>query len=47
MGKVKISVPKKKKRIPLPVKPPKIEKSRKAYQRSKEKKLIKDSLLKE
>lgn len=33
----KISVPKKKKRIPLPAKPPKIEKDRKAYDRKKEK----------
>jgi hypothetical protein len=34
---VKLSVPKKKKRIPLPAKPPKIEKDRKAYDRKKEK----------
>jgi hypothetical protein len=33
----KISVPKKKKRIPLPQKPPKVEKSKRAYNRSKEK----------
>jgi hypothetical protein len=33
----KISVTKKKKRIPLPGKPPKIEKNKKAYDRKKEK----------
>jgi len=38
MGKEnKISVPKKKKRIPLPGKPPKIEKDIKVYDRKKEK----------
>ncbi len=38
MGKdIKITVPKKKKRIPLPAKPPKIEKDKKAYDRKKEK----------
>jgi len=38
MGKGdRISVPKKKKRIPLPQKPPKVEKSKKIYDRSKEK----------
>lgn len=38
MSKVqKISVPKKKKRLPLPIKPPKIEKNKKAYDRKKEK----------
>jgi hypothetical protein len=38
MGKgEKISVPKKKKRIPLPSKPPKIEKDKNAYDRKKEK----------
>lgn len=41
--KIKIKVTKKKKRIPLPQKPPKIEKDRKAYDRKKEKnKLRKD-----
>jgi hypothetical protein len=43
MGKGnKISVPKKKKRIPLPAKPPKVEKDKRAYDRKKEK----DKLLK-
>ena len=38
MGKVnKVSVPKKKQRIPLPHKPPKIEKEKKVYDRKKEK----------
>ena len=37
MKKEKISTKKKKKRIPLPQKPPKIEKSKTAYDRSKEK----------
>lgn len=40
----KISIPKKKKRIPLPGKPPKIEKSDKEYERNKEKRLFKKSL---
>jgi hypothetical protein len=35
--KEKIKIGKKKKRIPLPQKPPKIEKSKKAYDRKKEK----------
>jgi len=35
--KNKIKVEKKKKRIPLPQKPPKIEQSKKAYNRKKEK----------
>ena len=35
--KDKIEVDKKKKRIPLPQKPPKIERSKKAYDRKKEK----------
>jgi hypothetical protein len=33
----RILVPRKKKRIPLPQKPPKVQKSKKAYDRSKEK----------
>ena len=33
----KIKIDKKKKRIPVPNKPPKVEKSRKAYDRKKEK----------
>ena len=36
-SKEKIKIEKKKKRIPLPQKPPKIEKSGKAYDRNKEK----------
>jgi hypothetical protein len=45
MGKgIKITVPKKKKRIPLPAKPPKIEKSGKGYERNKEKKLHRKNL---
>jgi len=36
-SKEKIKVEKKKKRIPLPLKPPKIEKPGKAYDRKKEK----------
>jgi len=35
--KEKIKVDKKKKRIPLPQKPPKVERSKKAYDRKKEK----------
>jgi len=35
--KDKIKIEKKKKRIPLPQKPPKIERSEKAYDRKKEK----------
>jgi len=35
--KIKIEVPKKKKRIPLPQKPPKILTSKKTYNRKKEK----------
>lgn len=42
-GKEKIKVDKKKKRIPLPQKPPKVEPSKKAYDRKKEKdKMIKE-----
>jgi hypothetical protein len=40
MGKekeIKIIVPLKKKRVPVPQKPPKVEKDRKVYHRSKEK----------
>jgi len=33
----KIKIKKKKRRIPLPQKPPKVEKDRKAYDRNKEK----------
>ncbi len=35
--KIKVEVTKKKKRIPVPKKPPKIEKNPKAYDREKEK----------
>jgi hypothetical protein len=39
--KEKIEVEKKKKRIPVPKKPPKVEESKKAYDRKKEKEKIK------
>lgn len=42
--KTKISVEKKKKRIPVPQKPPKIEKNVKAYDRDEEKKKIKKKI---
>ncbi len=34
---IKIIVPAKKKRVPVPQKPPKVEKNKKAYDRKKEK----------
>jgi len=34
---IQISIPAKKKRIPLPQKPPKVEKNKKVYDRRKEK----------
>ncbi len=37
MKKEKLTIKKKKKRIPLPQKPPKVEEDSKAYQRKKEK----------
>jgi hypothetical protein len=44
--KINIKILKKKKRIPLPQKPPKVEKDKKAYNRKKEKdKLRKKSRL--
>ena len=43
MKKEKISIKKKKKRIPLPQKPPKIENSKDAYDRNKEKERIRKS----
>lgn len=42
--KIKITVTKKKKRIPVPQKPPKIEKNPKAYDRDEEKKKIKKTI---
>ncbi len=39
--KIKITVVKKKKRVPVPKKPPKVEKNPKAYDRDEEKKKIK------
>ncbi len=41
---MKIRVEKKKKRIPLPQKPPKVEKSKDAYDRTKEKEKIRKSI---
>ena len=41
---MKITVKKKKKRIPLPQKPPKVEKSKDAYDRNREKKKIRKSI---
>jgi len=38
MLKTKIKIKKKKKRIPLPQKPPKVEKAKKTYDRDSEKK---------
>jgi len=40
-SKTKIVVEKKKKRVPVPQKPPKVEKKPKAYDRDEEKKIIK------
>ncbi len=42
--KIKIIVEKKKKRIPVPQKPPKVEKNPKAYNRDEEKKKIKKKI---
>jgi hypothetical protein len=42
--KTKIIVKKKKKRVPVPQKPPKVEKKPKAYDRDEEKKKIKEDL---
>lgn len=42
--KTKIIVEKKKKRIPVPQKPPKVEKNPKAYDREEEKKTIKKKI---
>ncbi|MDP2362198.1 MAG: hypothetical protein Q8M94_00360 [Ignavibacteria bacterium] len=42
--KIKIIVEKKKKRIPVPQKPPKVEKNPKAYDRDEEKKIIKKKI---
>jgi len=39
----KIKIKKKKKRIPLPQKPPKVEKSKDAYDRNKEKESLRKS----
>ena len=45
--KTKIIVEKKKKRIPVPKKPPKVEKNPKAYDRDEEKKNIKKKIKEE
>ena len=42
--KTKIIVKKKKKRVPVPQKPPKVEKNPKAYDRDEEKKKIKKKI---
>lgn len=42
--KTKIIVVKKKKRVPVPQKPPKVEKNPKAYDRDEEKKIIKKKI---
>jgi len=47
MKKEKISVKKKKKRIPLPQKPPKVEDNPKAYQRKKEKEITQKKIQEE
>lgn len=47
MKKVKISIKKKKKRIPIPQKPPKAEDSPKAYNRKREKKSVKKKIQEE
>jgi hypothetical protein len=44
MKKNKIIVEKKKKRVPVPQKPPKVEKNPKAYDRDEEKKIIKNKI---
>jgi hypothetical protein len=43
-GKSKISIKKKKKRIPVPKKPPKVERNPKAYDRKKSKTKLKKKL---
>jgi hypothetical protein len=43
-GKSKILIKKKKKRIPVPKKPPKVEKNPKAYDRKKSKKKLRKKL---
>jgi hypothetical protein len=43
MKKKKISIKKKKRRIPLPQKPPKVEKSKTVYDRNKEKEKLRKS----
>ena len=40
--KIKINIEKKKKRVPVPQKPPKVEKNAKAYDREKQKKIEKE-----
>jgi hypothetical protein len=45
MKKEKISIGKKKKRIPLPQKPPKVEKTKDAYDRNKEKENVRKSTI--
>jgi len=42
--KNKIVIIKKKKRVPVPQKPPKIEKNKKAYDRDEENKIIKEKI---
>ena len=42
--KTKIIVKKQKKRVPVPQKPPKVEKNPKAYNRDEEKKIIKKKI---
>ncbi|MCW8812483.1 MAG: hypothetical protein OQK52_08575 [Ignavibacteriaceae bacterium] len=46
-AKSKISIKKKKKRIPVPKKPPKVEKNPKAYDRKKSKKNLRKKLKKD
>ena len=47
MVKNKITIKKKKKRIPVPQKPPKIEKDKKAYDRKSEKKKVIKKIIEE
>ena len=47
MVKNKIKIKKKKKRIPVPQKPPKIEKDKKAYNRKSEKKKVIKKIIEE
>lgn len=44
MKKVKLTIKKKKKRIPLPQKPPKVEENPKAYKRKSEKKKVRKKI---